>query len=172
MGYIYKVAVPHERWPSARQLDAALVAANDPVRLLVKPFTSKAPFEICAAERLGLEVGGEPHVVDAREYLFDPDNDTFELRDIMTDCGMDTAPLAGAHIFSITAHGDGRDWIAVRALVTRLVTDFGGYGIDFQSGLAGCGDWVDAFGDRLGHQQEACHKMVAQAVADNAAKSA
>jgi hypothetical protein len=85
---------------------------------------------------------------------------------------MDTAPLAGAHIFSITAHGDGRDWIAVRALVTRLVTDFGGYGIDFQSGLAGCGDWVDAFGDRLGHQQEACHKMVAQAVADNAAKSA
>ena len=172
MGYIYKVAVPHERWPSAQELDAALVAAGDRVRVLVRPGEATEPFAICAAERLGIEVDGEPHVVDAREYRFDPDNDTFELRDIMEDCGMDTAPLAGAHIFSITAHGDEHDWQAVRALVIRLVSDFDGYGIDFQSGLAGSGEWATDFGNRLGNQQLAYHKMVAQSLGSDAPKAA
>lgn len=170
MGYIYKVAVPHERWPTAGELDAALMAAKEPVRLLVKPGRSAEPFAIGENERLALEIEGEPHVIDAREYRFDPDNDTFELRDIMADTGMDTAPLEGAHIFSITAHGDDRDWQALRALVTRLVRDFGGYGIDFQSGDAGSGEWAAEFGNRLEAQQQAYYKMVAQAVENGSAK--
>lgn len=170
MGYIYKVAVPHERWPTAGELDAALMAAKEPVRVLVRPWLSGEPFAIGDSERLALEVDGEPHVIDAREYRFDPDNDTFELRDIMADSGMDTAPLHGAHILSITVHGDERDWKALRALIVRMVTDFGGYGIDFQSGITGFGEWAVAFVKRLGQQQQAYYKMVAKS-AENAEKS-
>ena len=148
MGYIYKVAVPHGRWPTARALDAALEKRAG-VRILVRSDRADDAFGTAPDESLAVLVDDCPHILDSRDYVFDPDEDIFELRDIMRDAGMDIARLEGAHIFSITAYRDERDWRVAGALMKALVREFGGYGMDFQTNAAGTFDWADGLDEML-----------------------
>lgn len=166
MGYIYKVAVPQDRWPTARELDAALDRAGEPVRLLVRPDRADEPFEVCRFEQMAVCHEGTPHIVDARDYVFDRENDRFELFDIVGSAGMQTEKLLGAHIFSVVAHGEDADWKVAAALVKRLVLDFGGYGMDFQANIAGTEEWVATLDERMAAEKNEYRDFVARIGAD------
>lgn len=169
MGYIYKVAVPNANWPSARELDEALMKAGEPVRLIVEADRADSPFEIGSDERLAVMVGEIRHVVDSREYVFDRDNDTFELFDIMNDAGMDADRITDAHVYSVTTHADDLDWIVAKAIMRRLVLDFGGYGMDFQANLAGTTDWASTLDARFEDQKREYHAFIASLPTDEVA---
>lgn len=167
MGFIYKVAVPAESWPTARALDAALERQDPRVRLLVRADSCDEAFATAADETLELLYDGAPFTLDSRDYLFDPDIDDFDLANIMRQAGMDVGKLDGAHVFSITTHGDPRDWDAAAALLSVMVRDFGGYGMDFQTNSAGSGSWADGLAETLQDEQAKYHQLVARFQAED-----
>lgn len=149
MGYIYKVAIKNAKWPSLKALDESLRGRSERVRIPIPTGNPNRPFATAANESLTVLLDGRPHTVNARDYEFDPANDDFELAEIMASAKMDVSKIHGAHIFSITAHADDRDWLCVSSIMRSLIGDFGGYGMNFQTGAAGEGEWLEEFNKQL-----------------------
>lgn len=159
MSFDIYVLVPARSWPTARQLDDAIIAASYPVRL--GPRSAEAwevslapvpaePFRFVIqdanqANALGQPIGSEveipneiamPAVLDGT--ALDPDfgmeviADLEEFNSRMAD--FKDVPLAdaGDHLIWFSHHSDQRNYNAAMYILAVLILNFSGYGFEWQ----------------------------------------
>ncbi|MEO7688445.1 MAG: hypothetical protein ABIS51_04100 [Sphingomonas sp.] len=164
MSFDIYVLVPARSWPTARQLDDALLEAGYPVRLGDRsPLAWDAPLAPVAAEPirftvqdanqaqiLGQPVGAEmemPHeivmpvVLD--DVVLDPDfcwetlTDVASLNSQLEDIQAGAVAEIGDHLVWFSHHVDQRNYNAGMYILAALILRFDGYGFEMQGASHG-----------------------------------
>lgn len=159
MSFDIYVVVPARSWPTARELDDALVAAGYPARLGERSASAwSAPLAPVPAEpieftvhdadqarALGQPVGTQmemPHeimmpvVLD--DVVLDPDfgidmlTDAASLNSQLTGMQADFAAEPGDHLVWFSHHVDQRNYNAGMYILAALILHFDGYGFEMQ----------------------------------------